>query len=125
MRLHREPIAPPERSAFVAWLEAELAQRRMSKPDLARRGGIAHGGIYDVCNEERPPTLKILQAIAQGLDVPMGVVFEQAGLVEPDPTLLPTVRQLVRVVTPLPEGERQRLVAIARALRQYTDTKER
>jgi len=103
----------------------ELAQRGMSKSELARRGGMAHGGIYDVCNEERPPTLKTLQAIARGLDVPMDVVFEQAGVLELNSTLPPTIRQLVYVAAPLPEGECQRLVAIARALQQHINTKER
>jgi transcriptional regulator with XRE-family HTH domain len=100
--------------AFIEWLNEELDTRDMSDRELARRGGVSQSSI-SLLRAGQGPGLKTLQAIARGLDVPLSVVLQKAGLDEPIEETA-SLRNLLHVAAQLPEDDLERLVGIARTL---------
>ncbi len=110
------------RTPFAEWIDEELALRDMSKQELIRRTGLGQGSVYDSYHGKRAPSLYVVTSIAQALDVPVRVALERCELIDPEPDLDPSIRRLIQVATPLPEDERQRLIALGQALRAWRRT---
>jgi transcriptional regulator with XRE-family HTH domain len=99
--------------AFVAWLETELAQRRWSYNQLARRAGISHSMLSRV-RAGAIPSWSACHAIAGAFDLPPEQVFRQAGLLEPIPNEQAEYEELRRLLSQLSAEDRQELLEIAR-----------
>ncbi len=104
--------------AFIEWLNKELDVRGISDRALARLGGISQSSI-SLIRAGQIPGLKVLRGIARGLDTPLSIVLQEAGIEEPVETP-PSLRDLLHIATQLPDEDRKRLLAVARAFREQT-----
>lgn len=68
---------------FVDWLLGEIAERKISHRELARRAGISHTAISNVLSGYRDPTWDFCAAIAKPLDKQPIEVFRIVGLLPP------------------------------------------
>ncbi len=105
--------------AFIAWLNRELDLRGMSDRALARRGGISQSSI-SLVRSGQMPGFKVLCGIARGLDTPLLVVLQEAGL-EESIEMSPFLRSLLHVAAQLSDADRKRLLAIARAFQEQAE----
>ena len=64
----------PEMSVIRAITDARLS-RGMTQKDLAEATGIAQGEISKLENGTRNPSIKLLQRLAEGLDMTLSVSF--------------------------------------------------
>lgn len=106
-------MSPSPDNAFVAWLEAELAQRRWSYHQLARRAGISHSLLSRV-RAGAVPSWSACSAVAGAFDLPPEQVFRQAGLLPPIPPEQSEYEEFRRLLARLSEEDRQELLEIAR-----------
>lgn len=68
---------------FVTWVEEELRIREWSRADLSRKSGIATPQITRVLNREQNAGRLFCEGIARAFDLPIDVVFRNAGLLPP------------------------------------------
>lgn len=99
--------------AFAAWLEAELAQRRWSYNQLARRAGLSRSIISRV-RAGAKPTWSACQAIAGAFDLPVEQVFRHAGILPPVSREQSEYEELRHLLAQLSAEDRQELLEIAR-----------
>ena len=64
----------PEMSVIRAMIDARLS-RGMTQKELAEATGIAQGEISKLENGTRNPSIKLLQRLAEGLDMTLRVSF--------------------------------------------------
>ena len=64
----------PEMSVIRAMIDARLS-RGMTQKELAEATGIAQGEISKLENGTRNPSLKLLQRLAEGMDMTLSVSF--------------------------------------------------
>ena len=64
----------PEMSVIRAMIDARLS-RGMTQKELAEATGIAQGEISKLENGTRNPSIKLLQRLAEGLDMTLSVSF--------------------------------------------------
>ena len=64
----------PEMSVIRAMIDARLS-RGMTQKELAEATGIAQGEIRKLENGTRNPSIKLLQRLAEGLDMTLSVSF--------------------------------------------------
>ena len=64
----------PEMSFIRAMIDARLS-RGMTQKELAEATGIAQGEISKLENGTRNPSIKLLQRLAEGLDMTLSVSF--------------------------------------------------
>ena len=64
----------PEMSVIRAMVDARLS-RGMTQKELAEATGIAQGEISKLENGTRNPSIKLLQRLAEGLDMTLSVSF--------------------------------------------------
>ena len=65
-----------------------LEERDMSKNELAKKADIAVSFLSDLTNGKANPSLRIMQAIAEALDVPLAALLEDTDM---DPKMLDTL----------------------------------
>lgn len=65
----------PELAIIRAFVEAR-EMRKMTQQELSRRTGIAQAEISKLENGTRNPSIKLLQRLADGLDMNVRIVFE-------------------------------------------------
>ena len=105
---------------FRIWLERELDKRNWNHSDLARESKHSHGAISHLFNGLSNPTLGICNDIADALGLPRKILYERAGLVQPEPESDNITEELLYTARLLPESERVDLLDTARAkLRRY------
>ncbi len=64
----------PEMSVIRAMIDARLS-RGMTQKELAEATGIAQGEISKLENGTRNPSIKLLQLLAEGMDMTLSVSF--------------------------------------------------
>ncbi len=64
----------PEMSVIRAMIDARLS-RGMTQKEIAEATGIAQGEISKLENGTRNPSIKLLQRLAEGLDMTLSVSF--------------------------------------------------
>ena len=64
----------PEMSVIRAMIDARLS-RGMTQKELAEATGIAQGEISKLENGTRNPSIKLLQRLAEGMDMTLSVSF--------------------------------------------------
>ena len=64
----------PEMSVIRAMIDARLS-RGMTQKELAEATGIAQGEISKLENGTRNPSIKLLQRLAEGMDMKLSVSF--------------------------------------------------
>lgn len=106
---------------------AALIQRRMDEKGwtistIARRSGLAVSTVHawkagDRARGNRGPTPDKLRQLAEGLDLPVAVVFEAAGRRVPAELSPEDQSRFLHVLAELSEDDRQVLLATAEAMR--------
>lgn len=69
-----------DKTSFSEWLAAEMQKREMSQSDLARASNLKRATVSNVLNRVRQPGTYVLKALAKGLDMPLDLVYQKAGL---------------------------------------------
>ena len=69
---------------FPHWLIDQLRERDWSQADFARRSGVARATISRILSGQRQPGVDFCNSAAHALGIEPSVVFEQAGLLQPD-----------------------------------------
>ena len=111
---------------FNIWLERELEKRGWNHSDLAREAKKSSGAISHLFNGLSNPTLGICNDIADALGLPRKILYERAGLVQPEPESDNITEELLYTARLLPETERIDLLDTARAkLRRYAKNNPR
>ena len=100
-------------NAFIAWLDAELAQRRWSYHQLARRSGLSHSMLSRV-RRGGAPGWSLCRAVAAALDLPPEQVLRQAGLLPPVSPEQAEYEAFRHLLAQLSGEDRQELLEIAR-----------
>ena len=96
-------------------LEAIMASRGINAAELARRAKLNPTGIYDILKgKSRSPKVETLAKIAEALNVPISILFEDRA----DDALR---HELAVLFERLPEADRQRLLDAARAWAKPTE----
>jgi transcriptional regulator with XRE-family HTH domain len=103
----------PPADDFIAWLDAELAQRRWNYGQLARRAGLAHS-VFSRARAGVAPGWRSCCAIAEALGLPPEPVLRRAGLLPPLPADQAEFEQFRHLLAQLSPAERQELMEIAR-----------
>jgi transcriptional regulator with XRE-family HTH domain len=107
-----------------------LIQRRMDEKGwtisrIARRSGLAVSTVHawkvgDRARGSRGPSPDKLRQLAEGLELPVAVVFEAAGRRVPDELTPEDQRRFLHVLAELSEEDRKVLLATAEAMRTRT-----
>ncbi len=104
-------------------IQSRLAERRWSYAEAARRCNLPRSTVYNLATSEtlqRPPQRATLDALAQGLDLPVGVVnaaaSAAAGLSGGDGRVLPDVAALVADLETLSPADRGHVAALVESL---------
>lgn len=105
------PTSPAD--DFIAWLDAELAQRQWSYSQLARRAGLAHS-VFSRARAGAAPGWRSCRAIAEALGAPPEEVLRRAGLLPPIPADQAEFEQFRRLLAQLSPEDREELLEIAR-----------
>lgn len=106
-----------ERNEFVMLvarnIEAEIARKGTNAAEVARRAGINPTGVYDILNgKSASPRLDTIHKIAVlGLGVSVATLMRDPDAEEVD-------RELLNVLSDLPEADRRKFLAMARAILQ-------
>lgn len=101
---------------------ADLINRRMREigidgdREFARRGGFAHGNLYQI-RSGKVPGLKVLLGIAKGLELPLVTILQEMGFEEPIAET-PILRELMFLFNQLSNEDQERALALVRALRE-------
>ena len=109
--------------AFTNWLNKELDTRGISDRELARRGGVSHSSI-SLLRSGQMPGLKVLRAIAAGLDVPLSAVLKEAGFDEPLEQT-PNLREANLLFSKLSNEEQDTVLTMMRALAEKKRAKSK
>lgn len=111
---------------FPIWLQGELQLRGWSISELSRKSKISDAHLSRLLSGGRKPGVEALIAIAQALELPVALLYRQAGLLPPVNDGLITVEQewLHVFRQALDPQEQQELLEHARfALRQIRSRK--
>ena len=96
---------------LAAWLNQERKNRNnISLRELARQAGISHGVLAKMANAQGPFTRRVLNAIADALDVPREKVLQLAGEIPDRGEVIPEVREWSARLRTLPAADRQRAI---------------
>jgi transcriptional regulator with XRE-family HTH domain len=102
---------------FAKWLAEELQRHGWSQSEAARRGKFAPSMMNQVLSGNARPGLRFCQGIARAFDLPVEEVMRRAGLLS-NAAEVPGEDDLLRYFRSMPEEDRGRLLALARALWQ-------
>ena len=72
----------PERNIIRAIIDARIAKNRTQK-DLSNKTGINQSEISKLENGTRNPSIKLLQRLAEGMDMVLDVSFKEKTLSKP------------------------------------------
>jgi transcriptional regulator with XRE-family HTH domain len=106
-------MSKAENSAFIQWLNRELAERGWSDNQLARHAGISHS-VISRARGGSPPKWEACEALAQALQLPPELVFRKAGLLPPENDEIAGWEEWKHLLARLPEQDRYELLRIAR-----------
>lgn len=103
---------------FSDWLSHELKRRNMTQADLVRVSGLSSSQISRILSMQRPPGMKALTAIANGLRLPPELVYQKAALFKTDTVdeidLL--ITEVETILEGLSEPDRNTILELARYL---------
>lgn len=86
-----------------------LQEQRLTKQDLAERSGVSISFLSDLTTGKANPSLKVMEAIAKGLNVPLPTLLESTDWTQEElnllaggeaPRSLPTGFERVSVILP-------------------------
>lgn len=89
------------------WLLTEMKSRNWSQADLARHAGVSRTAISDVLSGKRKMGKDLAQFVAAAFKIPIAEVYRQAGLLPPEPTENPIIKQITYLTSDLPDSEQQ------------------
>jgi transcriptional regulator with XRE-family HTH domain len=70
-------------NSFMTWLDGILAERNLTRADLARRAGIGQSTLSLIGSGDRNPGSEVCLAIARALKIPPEEVLRVAGILPP------------------------------------------
>jgi transcriptional regulator with XRE-family HTH domain len=101
---------------FANWLLEELGRRGWDQSELARQSRVTTAQISRIFSGERRAGPAACRAIARAMHLPPEEVFRRAGLLPRARELPEGAEELLHLYGDLEEGDRRRLLAIARSL---------
>lgn len=102
-------------TSFAEWLDGEMARRRISQAELARRGGISQAAISLVLKRKRQAGPDLCSAVARALGLPESQVFRAAGLLPPNREINPTAEAIMHDLGDMTEEQTDEIRLIVRA----------
>ena len=91
-----------------------LDERGMKPADLAREGNIGKGTLSDIFSGRRKVGPELATSIADGLDIPPLIVFQEAGLLPRDKKLNPQILQILHELDGTTKEEQEEYLAYLR-----------
>lgn len=79
-----EPWAPPL-EAFGSFLRAQRRLANLSLREMARRTNLSNAYLSQIERGLHTPSVRVLRAVAEGLDLSAETMMAQAGLLDDDP----------------------------------------
>jgi transcriptional regulator with XRE-family HTH domain len=92
-------------NTLSVWLNAEIATRRWSQSDLARKSGLNRSVINKILSESSKPTPETCLALADALKIPVIQIYRITGLLPPEPKEDPLVQLITYLSEKLPTEE--------------------
>ncbi|MCP4416879.1 MAG: helix-turn-helix transcriptional regulator [Chloroflexi bacterium] len=86
----------------------------MSQAELARRGDLSPSQVSKILNMQSTPGESALSGIAKALDLPLDMVFREAGLLPPQSDILDELDEFAHLYQQLNQADRNDLIEIAR-----------
>lgn len=105
-----------ERSAFGRWLLEHLENKRWSMRELARRCDVSESTVSRIVSGKRNPSPDLCRRMAQVLELPPETVFRAASHLPHVDDRSPKEEEALHLFRRLPDGERDRVLLIMRAL---------
>jgi len=106
---------------FSEWLLNVLSQRGWDQAELSRRSQTTTALSSRMLSGERRPGAVVARRLARALQLPPEEVFRQAGLL-PRSAFNPIgLDELDHIYNALDDGDRKRMLALARALRDVSN----
>jgi transcriptional regulator with XRE-family HTH domain len=110
---------------FSNWLQQELSSRKWDQAELTRYGGVTASQVSRIIAGQRKPGVGACRAIATALGLPPEEIFRHAGLLPRSKKLPEGGEELLHYYAELSADDRQRAIAIVRALWELTVNKMR
>lgn len=92
---------------FRDWLLQTLEEQGISQSELARRAGVSRAAISDIISGRRGIGKDAATSIARALKIPPETVFRVAGILPPDPSQDPWVRDVMNKLDKLKPPQRK------------------
>lgn len=105
-----------ERSDLGKWLLEELAERRWSMREFARRCEVTESTISRIISGKRNPSSELCRTMSHVLRLPPERIFREAGLLPPALEHSPDIKEALYLFRELPEDEQLRILLIMRTL---------
>lgn len=104
---------------FGHWLERMMADRNWTHAQMSRETGISEAHISRLANSVRTPGVDVCKKIADAFGVSALLVFNRAGLIEPQQNLLsPLCQEICNLLVELPEWVQKMVLIQVRALQR-------
>jgi len=107
---------------FRDWLLNQLNARNWSQAELARASNLTTAAISKYISG-RVPDKNALKKIARGLDLPVSIVLEAAGILPPESPAAELIQQITHLVKDLPEEEQINILEYAKLRRTLAEQK--
>jgi transcriptional regulator with XRE-family HTH domain len=110
---------------FSNWLVKQLDEREWTQADLSKRSGVTTSQISRILSGTRGIGIDACLAIARAFHIPEERVFRKAGFLPNRPCIIGEQKEeLDDYYRALSQGNRDRLVAIAKALHEQQEDYE-
>ena len=96
---------------FTEWLQSEMDKRNWNKADLAREIGFSEAAISHIFTGHRKPGVKMCRALSKLFNLPLGMIYEYAGIMPTDQQLDTMTREAIHLFSQLDEEDRERQLA--------------
>lgn len=92
---------------FRDWLLQILEEQGISQSELARRAGVSRAAISDIISGRRGIGKDAATSIARALKMSPEIVFRAAGILPPDPSQDPWVKEIMHKLDQLNPPQRK------------------
>lgn len=109
---------PPTKKTerFLAWLDKEMKLRNLNDAQLERMAGIGQGVISNVRSGRRNVGPAVLEKIADALNLPVELVYREAGRLPPYRGRSVEQAEIDHLVGQLSKADRQEILAIVKTI---------
>ena len=118
-----DPLGDAWRAQVLALGEVIRTQRQLAKlslRDLAALTDVSNAYLSQVERGMHEPSVRVLRAIAEALDLPPDALLREAGLLDPEPESAdaPSPQAAIRADRNLTDAQKEALLAVYRSYRR-------